>query len=348
MRPKTLPHLTIGIALVGMACSAESPDNVNGDASVPAGVTVWQNEFETDTLEPGYERDGLCQSWSLGNDTDVWLNEVRFENDGGYHHSNWLFVPDDMFEGPDGSWNCSDRDYSELTAAVAGGVIYAQGTQDTQDIQKFPGNAAVLLPAGTKIIGGTHQFNTTASPITTSIRMELRTITEEDVEVRLNPLRLTYSDLDIPARAKSSFTGECDLDEAAGPVDLDLYYVMPHYHELGSRFELTVLGGDRDGELVYEDFDENTGHTFEPPVSFSGTDGMRFTCFFDNPREASVGWGIGDQEMCVMLGFARSKFLYDSNVSERSERTGEVDGVAAHSGPCAVTPIPAGINGRPY
>ena len=178
--------------------------------------------------------------------------------------------------------------------------------------------------------------------------MELVTVPEDQVEIHLNPFRLTYSDLDIPPRSKSTFTGECDIQAAVGSVDLDLYYVMPHYHELGSRFELTVLGGDRDGELVYEDFDENTGHTFDTPVSFAGTDGMRFTCEFDNPRDASVGWGIGDQEMCVMLGFARSKFLYDINVSEQSKLTGDLAGVATHEGLCEVTPIPAGLNGRPY
>ena len=353
MRVETSAGLTFCMAFAAMACSGGSPSDADAGSGTPSGSissgTLWQNEFETDTLEPGFERDGLCQSWSLGNETDVWLSEVRFENDGGYHHSNWLFVPDHLFEGEDGSWNCADRGYSELTAAVAGGVIYAQPTQSKQDVQRFPDNAAVLLPAGTKIIGGTHQFNTTAEPITTSIRMELVTIPAEDVDVRLNPFRLTYSDLDIPARSTSSFTGDSDLKAATGDeVDLDLYYVMPHYHALGSRFELSVLGGDHDGEVVYEDFDENTGHSFDTPFSLAGADGVRFTCEFENPRDVSVGWGIGDQEMCVMLAFARSDFLFDINVSADSKLTGEIDGVAVHEGPCAVTSIPAGINGRPY
>lgn len=318
----------------------------DGEALGEHRGAVFTHEFSSFTLEPGFERDGLCQSWTLGNTEDVWLSEVHFKTDGGYHHSNWLFVPDELFPGPDGAWDCDERGYTELEAALSGGVLYAQATQDSDDVQRFPDGAAVLLPAGTRIIGGTHQFNTTPDPITTSIRMEIHTIPERDVAVRLNPFRLSYRDLAIPPRSKSSFTAECDFSGTRGGADMDLYYVMPHYHALGSRFELQIMGGARDGEQLFEDFGENTGRTFDPPLTLDGATGVRFTCEFENPGDKTVGWGIGDQEMCVMLGFARSDLIYDGGVETGSKL---VDAAAnAHAGPCEVLALPGNFDGRRY
>src|SRR5205807_9881722 len=42
------------------------------------------------------------------------------------------------------------------------------------------------------------------------------------------------------------------------------------------------------------------------PIYLAGADGLRFGCEFENPRDASVHWGFGDQEMCEYLGFAES------------------------------------------
>ena len=53
----------------------------------------------------------------------------------------------------------------------------------------------------------------------------------------------------------------------------------------------------------------------------------------------NVGWGIGDQEMCVMLGFADSLLLYDGTV--RSGGPIEPDGnIHRAKGECELIGIP--------
>jgi hypothetical protein len=294
-------------------------------ADIPGSML--EHDFGTYALEPGQEVNSLCQSWTVGNETDLWVNAVELTNSGGYHHSNWLFVPDDVYGGPDGAWPCRDREYDELGAAVAGGVLYAQSTQARREVQKFPTGVAVRLPPHVRIIGGNHLLNTTGDATESDLRLRIYTIDPDAVTVPLAPFRLSYYGLTIPPQAVSEFTGECDLSEASpgsetGDLDMELYYALPHYHALGHSFRLEIFGGPRDGELLFEigAFDsEAHGRAFDPPLDLHGANGFRFTCGFENPRSAEVGWGIDDQEMCVMLGFARSDYIFDASVATGSE-----------------------------
>ena len=76
---------------------------------------------------------GVCQSWVLDNDEPIYVQKIRQDNGGGWHHSNWFFVPETAYppnpevEGPDaaleGTWNCRDRNFREYLAAAAGDVL---------------------------------------------------------------------------------------------------------------------------------------------------------------------------------------------------------------------------------
>jgi len=130
------------------------------------GGSPLAHDFETFTVEPGVEIEGLCQSWTLGNATEIWVNAVELEQDVASHHSNWTFVPSDQFEGPDGIWSCAARGYNQVTAALSGGVIYAQSTQAPREVQKFPAGVAVRIPPYSRIIGDVHLLNTGDEPVT--------------------------------------------------------------------------------------------------------------------------------------------------------------------------------------
>jgi hypothetical protein len=334
----------------GDRCQACGPGEyaqkgTDADTCAPIPGSAQRHDFGTYELEAAQEVDGLCQSWTLGNETEIWVNAVELRTNGGYHHSNWLFAPDTEYAGPDGAWKCRDRGYSELQAAVAGGVLFAQSTQAKRQVQKFQEGVAVRLPPHARIIGGTHLLNYADEPFETTLELAIYTLSEGEVTVPLAPFRLSYLDLTIPPQAVSAFTGECDVATAInggpGALDMDLYYVMPHYHSLGNAFRLEMYGGKDDGKLLYElgEFDgEAHGAPFDPPVSMKDAKGFRFTCGFENPRNVEVGWGIGDQEMCVMLGFTRADWAFDASVVAGAA-AGTKDGVRQFSGACGVLPL---------
>ena len=69
--------------------------------------------------------------------------------------------------------------------------------------------------------------------------------------------------------------------------------------------------------------------------------GLTFGCEFENPRPDEVGWGIGDQEMCVMAGFAETKMAFDAVVSDGAGSvTGTQDGIVMNTGACGLIGFP--------
>ena len=333
------------IVIVALALSAACGSE-DGPCDPADQTCEFEHAFAAYTMEAGDERDGLCMSWTLGNAETLWVNSVAIENNGAFHHSNWFFVPDNRWQLPDGHWDCGEHGFSELAATLFGGVLYAQSTQVTEETQQFHSGAAVRIPPYSRIIANTHLLNARDSALTTEMHVRLSTIPPAQVTAPLAPFRLTYFDLDLPARSRSEFGGACDLTAtherlAGGPLDLELHYILPHYHALGYRFELSQVGGDGDGDTLYEidgAYGEPLGHTFAEPIDFGarGATGIRFACGYDNPGDESVGWGIGDQEMCVALGFAETAVAFDGTVDSGAMDHTAPDGTAIHTGSCVV------------
>lgn len=317
------------------------------DPSAPAaGCLSFSHSYGIQTVESGQEVASLCQSWTLNNPEEMWVNAVELKNDGAYHHSNWFFVPNTKFDLPDGAWDCSANGFDELGAAVAGGVLFAQSTQSKDETQKFPDGVAVRIPPYSRIVGSTHLLNTTGAKLETSLSMTVTTIPKADVKVTLVPFRLTYADLHIPPMSSAQFTASCDLKTAstAGPWGMNLYYVLPHYHKLGAGFTLSTLGGPDDGKELdsITGFNgEARGKVFDPPIDMTAASGFTFSCSFHNPTTSEVVWGIGDQEMCEMLGFADSKLVYDASVGDGQNMVGATqNGVVMNTGPCSILSLP--------
>src|SRR5690606_5335712 len=106
-----------------------------------------------------------------------------------------------------------------------------------------------------------------------------------------------------------------------------------------------IVGGSRDGEVImrHDGYGENFGVALDPPVDLgaAGATGLRFTCGYDNPRNDVVGWGIGDQEMCVVALQARTNMGWDADV-KRGDGTEVATG--QHEGPCQVIGFPWDFN----
>lgn len=291
------------------------------DTCEPLEGIKYTNDFAEFTVKSGEEVLGLCQSWTLNNAEEIWVNAVELTQDASSHHSNWTYVPDDKFTGEDGVWPCKDRGYNQLEAALYGGVVYAQSTQTEHEVQKFPNGAAVRIPPYSRIIGDVHLLNTTAADITGNATLTLYALPADEVKVKLTPFHLTYNGLNIPPQADSRFTGRCELDKHFGGKGfrMEIYYILPHYHALGKSFFLDLIGGEKDQERIFEigAYDgESHGKNYDPPYAITDATGLAFGCDFNNPTSEYIKWGFGDQEMCEVLGFADSDYAFESSIDE--------------------------------
>lgn len=336
------------IALTSLVLLAACSDSSTGPAAPVAETASVTHDFGEYPLEAAEEVSSKCVAWTLNNDAPLYVSTVTLSNRGSYHHSNWFVVPEDKYPGPDGYFRCRERGFEEIQSAVAGTVLFAQSTQSQIEEQRFAKGAVIKIPPHHKVVAGVHMLNPTNRPATTELRMSLGLVHPRDVEVVLAPFRLSYLDLKIPPRSEAHFATDCNLDttyrQSVGrPLDLKLYWVLPHYHYLGNYFRVSIVGGPRDGELIHslDTFNaEANGKALDPPLDLTGATGLRLECGYGNPRDVQVGWGIGDQEMCVMLGFADSAMLMDGSMASLGELVGVEDGIYKNRGPCSTIGLP--------
>jgi len=214
----------------------------------------------------------------------------------------------------------------------------------------LPEGAAIRIPPYSRIIGGSHLLNATDAAVTTTMHLAISTIPLPQVTAKLAPARIQYQDLHIDPKAASSFTTECDLTSAYdsirhAPLQYKLMYTLSHYHVLGMYQQLEVMGGPNDGMVImrHDGFGNNAGTAISPAIDLAalGATGLRMTCGFNNPRDVPVGWGIGDQEMCVIALQAVTDIGFEGDVTAGDAVVGTAtDGEIQHRGSCGIQAFP--------
>ena len=300
-------------------------------------------------LDPGEEMFGDCVSASLGNDEPIYVNAVDLVTQSGFHHSNWFWVPEATFAGPDGIWDCDSRAYDEVVAGGAGAVLFAQSTQSVTERQQFPDGVAIPIPPRSKIVSGIHLLNASDAPLATALELTITPIAPEDVVTKLTTIAFMYRPLALPPQRKSEVSVECDLADVhqrvvGTPLDFSLFYALPHYHSLGRGFELTAVGGPN-GDVVIASSDgaigEPLGKNIDPAFSLEGFQKVRFTCKFDNTTDRTVRWGLGEGEMCVFQGFTDSIYKWGGQTSPNGTTQMVDDGEVVHfDHPCDLYGFP--------
>ncbi|HEU5055597.1 MAG TPA: hypothetical protein VFU21_03705 [Kofleriaceae bacterium] len=327
---------------LSLSCLAACGGAGGGD---PDQALFFEREFTGIRAAPGTESTGRCASWRLGNEAPLYINQVEMNAGSGWHHSNWFFVPEGTFAQDDGVWDCAGE-FDALRAALSGGVLFAQSTQATDEIQAFQPGAALEVPAHSVVVGELHVINVTEKELETSLRLALTALPEEEVVTRLHPLAFDFHQLAIPPRQRSRFETSCDMEEGyGGPIDLAIHYVLPHYHRFGTGMDIEMTGGARDGETIYgieSGIGEPLGRSMSPPLPLTGARGIRFACEFDNPTAETITFGNHrDAEMCIMLAFTDSNVVWGGGVLEGEPRLREVraDGMAVYDGDCSVVAL---------
>jgi hypothetical protein len=79
-----------------------------------------------------------------------------------------------------------------------------------------------------------------------------------------------------------------------------------HMHELGERFVIRIVGGARNGQVVYET--NSWSHpdivSFSPPLQLAVGEGLRSETTFNNTRNRTVQFGLtSEDEMSIVFGY---------------------------------------------
>jgi hypothetical protein len=340
-RSSPVPTLRIFGFIATLAWLGGWSGGCGGDES--AASNVLEHRFDAIDVARGEEIPSLCQSWTLNNEEDLYVTSVVQENDGGWHHSNWFFVPEDIYAGPDGTWRCSERGFTETEAGLEGGVFFAQSTQSLVDTQAFPEGMALRIPARSRIVGNVHLLNATAKDVRTTLAFTVKTAATEDVTTRLYPVSFTNLALDLEPNAESRFAMDCDIggsyrNKFDRDPDFNIVYVLPHYHELGNYFLIEAVDPEGNARTVFEksvQIGDPSGETLDPLFAMDGDTRLRVTCGYENPRSTRVGYGVGDQEMCVFLAYIDAPIKIAGTALNNEALGPDSEGIFQNNSPCA-------------
>jgi hypothetical protein len=239
----------------GCVACAEGSYSPTGHACQSLGTASYSHDFATFEVAAGEERLGQCQSWTLNNAEEIWVQAVELVQDEASHHSNWTFVPSDQFEGPDGVWPCDDRGATRSCKRRPrpAACIYAQSTQAAHEVQKFPERRRRPHPA----LFAHHRRRPPAQRHERATRRATRASRiygipakrRSDGEARALPPHGRHGPRDPPEIARSRFAASCELDAKfaafkAPDSTWTIYYTFcPTTHALGRRmsFGLDVV-----------------------------------------------------------------------------------------------------------
>jgi hypothetical protein len=308
---------SLGLVVLAAACGTNDP----------GWDSAREFSFGPFTIQPNQEISDQCVQITLNNDQPVYINSVELNTGPGFHHSNWFYVRADgpgvvgAFPGPDGTFKCADRGFDQAIAALYGGVLFAQSTQSQHDIQAFPDGAAIQVPAHYKLVSTIHLLNASDMALHLTPTIKLTPIPEASVTTFLAGMSFEDHALGLPPGKQSSFTLDCDFQPewdilrnqgrvTAPSPDFKIYYALAHYHALGTGMTIEALHPDGSGTTTMFStsmgIGDALGATLAPPFDMTGFSRLRLSCDYYNNTDATVGWGIGNQEMCVFLAFSDS------------------------------------------
>jgi hypothetical protein len=321
-------------AVVVASLASAASFSCGGSAQAPAADAAQDDSsprsyaFGPYTLTPGEEITNDCVQITLHNDAPLYINQVHLTTGAGFHHSNWFYVPEDKFIGSDGAdtdgtFDCSSRNFDEAAAAIFGGVLFAQSTQDPDEIQQFPDGDVVTIPAHSKLFAQIHLLDVTDGNLSLSPTIALTPLPLAQVKTRLAGLSFEDMALALPPGQQSRFTIDCDLGSASqivsgGPPSFHIYYALAHYHALGTGLTFEAVTAAGSATTIYTTathIGDTLGGELAPPFDFTGYTRLRVSCDYYNDTADVVNWGNGSAEMCVFLAFTDSKWDWGGGVT---------------------------------
>lgn len=331
----------LALVLVGSLLGCATEDDPLAARTYPFGPI---------DIPGGSEDASKCVQFTLHNDQPLYVNQIELTTGAGFHHSNWLYVPEHVFPGPDGIFSCEDRNYDQVSAGILGGVFFAQSTQAPHETQAFPEGVALEVPAHSKIVANIHLLNTGDEDLHLTPTMKITPIAEAEATTLMASVTFEYHPLGLPPNKQSRFTVECDLSERAEQLaqkpDFKIYYALAHYHEWGTEMTIEAVKPTGEAATIYttkNQVGDVLGGMIDPQFSMAGYTKLRLTCGYFNNTAQTIYYGNGLGEMCIFNAFSDSPYAWAGGaLDEGDPGTGtDVDGVMSFSRGCQVYAIDA-------
>ena len=245
----------------------------------------------------------------LANAGDIYVNRIQTMMRPLSHHFVLYAIDPTMAPGfpctpapnvvrdirnPDGSMNLLNM------IPMACHVFIAGAMSQTSDYQ-FPAGTALRLPASMSIDVNVHYVNRTSNEIPGEAYANLYTVPASSVVNVAHTLNLGNTNISLPAGKTTTLSKTFTMSQLTTIIML-----TSHMHALGTRFQIQIVGGARDGELVYDntDWEHPQQLTFTQPIVLQKGQGLKSIITWNNTTDHTVTFGLqSTDEMGIVFGY---------------------------------------------
>jgi hypothetical protein len=266
----------------------------------------YQMHLDRFGVAPRFERE-LFMYQSLGNTSDVWVNRIQMVMRPNSHHfvlygfskdtPAWVVPQQDRIRDirrPNGSL--------DLLAMIPMGYhTFVAGAMTTNTDWSFPPGVALRVPANTSLDLNSHYVNRTDVEIRGEVYANLHTVDAASVVREAHALNLGNQSITLPPGQRTTISRNFTM---SAPVAV--FQLTSHMHELGERFVVRIVGGPRNGQVIYET--DSWSHpdimSFNPPIQLATGEGLRSEDTYNNTRTRTVSFGLtSEDEMAIVFGY---------------------------------------------
>jgi hypothetical protein len=181
-------------------------------------------------------------------------------------------------------------------------LYIAQTANTVLEFPKTPRRVAVKLAAGQMVRIEMHYINYGTAPVTAQGSVKLTTIDELQVDDYADLLFWGNAKIDIPANSAATVGPTWH----APPPGTTILSLTAHTHKHGVGFTVERAEKDMPGTMIYQtnQWDNAPYLQFDPPLALGPTEGLRWTCQYQNDTSLPIRFGeSANDEMCFVWGY---------------------------------------------
>ena len=166
---------------------------------------------------------------------------------------------------------------------------------------RLPPGVAFRLSAASGLDLNAHYANYSNTIIQGESYANLHLVTADQVEHEAEIFALSNFDIELPAGKTTTLVKEFLFKE-----DRYVFQLVSHTHDHMVEFTAELIGGPRDGELLYVSYDweHPAPLRFDPPLFMERGQGFRISATYDNQTDRDLYFGFTrKEEMMILYGY---------------------------------------------